>query len=303
VIAAEFEQHRRWLTGLAYRMLGSLASAEDMVQDAYLRLAQSTPAQAGELRSPRAYLASIVTRLCLDELKSSRHQRETYVGPWLPEPLLTGGPGGDVGTGAGAAGGGFPPVEPLDAESLSMAFLVLLESLSPLERAVYLLAEVFDCSHTEVAEILGREPAACRQLLHRAKAHVEARRPRFRASREEHQRLLGAFMQACVTGDLPGLQQLLADDVVSLSDGGGRVVAAIRPLTGPDVVSRLLFGLMRKSAGHDVQFQLVEVNGLPGLRITTEHGLHSLTTVAVSDDGRITGIYIVRNPDKLTRVS
>jgi RNA polymerase sigma-70 factor (ECF subfamily) len=192
----DFEAHRPLLFGIAYRMLGDRAAAEDIVQEAFLKT-RDAPA----LDSPKAWLSTVVTRLCLDQLKSARARRESYVGPWLPEPL--------------------PTDDKIDRETISMAFLVLLETLSPVERAVFLLHEVFDYSHAEVADIVGKEEVAVRQILHRAKSHVVARRPRFSGSREQHQRLLMGFVQACTVGDVDGLKQLLADDVVSLSDGGG----------------------------------------------------------------------------------
>ena len=204
--AATFQSLRPHLFSVAYRMLGSASDAEDVVQDAWLRAA-SAPAA---LESARAWLTTVVTRLCLDRLKSARARREEYVGPWLPEPVPTGA------------------VDSADTmlsrhESVTMAFLVLLESLSPLERAVFLLREVFDYEYADIAQITGRDEAACRQLFSRAKKHISDHRPRFPASPEAHAKMVGRFMEACLAGDMDGLMSLLAEDVTAWSDGGGKV--------------------------------------------------------------------------------
>jgi RNA polymerase sigma-70 factor (ECF subfamily) len=267
------------LFGIAYRMLGSVAEAEDAVQEAWLRF---SGAPLDQLESPRAWLATIVTRLCLDQLKSARARRESYVGPWLPEPIATDGT--------------------VDPESISLAFLVLLESLTPQERAVYLLHEVFDYSHGEIAEMLGNDEAACRQLLHRAKTSVSARRPRFRPTRESHERLLQSFMGAVAAGDPSALQQLLASDVRTWSDSGGKATAARKPIEGADNVSRFWIGLYKKYQEMPEPFsmEVVDVNGWPAL-ITRLHG-KPFTVISFDSDGeRIVAIHVQANPDKLQR--
>ncbi|MDB4972376.1 MAG: polymerase sigma-70 factor, partial [Myxococcaceae bacterium] len=219
-----FEQHRPRLFAIAYRMLGSAAEAEDIVQETYLR-AREVPADV--MLSERAYLSSIVTRLCLDHWKSARVKREQYVGSWLPEPVAT--------------------ETSVDAQTISLAFLVLLESLTPLERAIYLLSQVFDYSHAEVASIVGRDEATCRQSLHRARERVQANKPRFAPSRERHQLLLMQFLVACRLGDLPALERLLAADVTAYSDGGGKVHAARRPIEGAAKVAHFYAGLHKRA--------------------------------------------------------
>jgi RNA polymerase sigma-70 factor (ECF subfamily) len=226
-----FDGYRPLLFSIAYRMLGGVMDAEDVVQEAYLRW---RGASEGEVRSPRAYLSAVVTRLCIDHLRSARVRREEYVGPWLPEPLPT-GPGSDD---AGPAG--------LD-ESLSMAFLVLLESLTPTERAVFLLREVFDYDYAEVSHIVGKSEANCRQIARRARESVAARRPRFEHSPEQQERLMRQFLRACTTGDMPALLELLADDVTLWSDGGGKARAALNPIHGPDRVARFFLGVLQKA--------------------------------------------------------
>jgi RNA polymerase sigma-70 factor (ECF subfamily) len=282
MVTMDFEAHRPVLFGIAYRMLGDRAAAEDVVQDAFLRARDAAP------ESPRAWLSTVVTRLCLDQLKSARAQRESYVGPWLPEPLPT------------------PTIDDkgdplLQRETLSMAFLVLMETLSPVERAVFLLHDVFDYSHAEVAEIVDREEAAVRQILHRAKRHVVARRPRFSGTREQHQRLLGAFVQACTLGDVEGLKGLLADDVVVLSDGGGKVLAALKPVQGADHVARMLIGIMKKGASPTATYEMRVLNGDVAIVGHDRGRVDSVVTIA-TDGERITEIEILRNPDKLGRI-
>ncbi|MBZ0300355.1 MAG: RNA polymerase sigma factor SigJ, partial [Anaerolineae bacterium] len=243
-----FEDYRPLLFSIAYRMLGSAMEAEDMVQETYLRYQTTTPET---IQSHKALLTTIITRLCLDHLKSAQVQRETYIGPWLPEPVLTGRDGALL-TAPGAHLSAF--------ESISMAFLVLLESLSPLERAVFLLREVFDYDYADIARIVNREEVACRQLYSRAKKHVAAHRPRFEPSPEAHQRILTQFMHVVDAGDVAGLVDLLAEDVTWYSDGGGKIAAATRPLHGRDHVLRFLAGLIRlRRAGTTVTIE--EVNG------------------------------------------
>jgi RNA polymerase sigma-70 factor (ECF subfamily) len=279
--AEQFDAARPMLFGIAYRMLGSVMDAEDVVQDAFLRWegASDTAVEA-----PRSYLATIVTRLCLDHLKSARVQREQYVGPWLPEPLVS---------------EPVPDVAETSAlhESLSMAFLVLLESLTPLERAVFLLHDVFAYDYAEVGRIVGRTEAHCRQLGRRARAAIEARRPRFAPAPEQQERLTRQFLQACTTGDLPGLVATLADDITFWSDGGGKVAAARHPVHGADAVGRLMIGLVQKgAAGLDVH--LATVNGQPGMIAYRDGRPAGVLLLDVADE-RIHAIRVVVNPDKL----
>lgn len=293
-----FTAHRPLLLGLAYRMLGSHAEAEDVVQEAFLRwhAAHTTPQAA--VTTPRAYLATVVTHLCLDQLKSARVRREEYIGPWLPEPVLTGL--------AGLAGlDGLVSTAYADSsatlgerQTLSLAFLVLLERLSPLERAAYLLHEVFDYSHAEVGEILGREEATCRQLYHRAQQHLAKGRTRFAPSREEHARLLMTFLEAMGRGDLAGLRALLSTEATSWSDGGGKVNAARKPVHGADAVARLFVGLSRKAQGLPLEYTFAEVNGGPAL-IIRQNGRPFMVLSCESDGQRIHDVYVVLNPDKL----
>ena len=284
-----FEAHRPQLFGIAYRMLGSAADAEDVVQDAYLKW-QSAPRD--DVRSERAFLSTMVTRLCLDQLASARVRREKYVGPWLPEPVRTG-----FGAQPEAPTAKAPP----DLESISLAFLVLLQNLTPLERAVYLLHEVFDYSHSEIAQILQREEASCRQLLHRAKSSVSAGRPRFAADKQAHQKLLGNFMMAVGGGDLEGLKKLLAHDVTAWSDGGGKASAATQAVRGVDHVARFYHGIGQKMP-RDASLAVEEINGWPTFVIRRNGEIESV--IDLETDGQlIYGIRSVRNPDKLARLS
>jgi RNA polymerase sigma-70 factor (ECF subfamily) len=270
----DFEEHRQTLFGIAYRMLGDRAEAEDVVQEAFLRARGATGVD-----SPRAWLSTVVTRLCLDHLKSARARREEYVGPWLPEPL--------------------PTTAQVDRETISMAFLVMLETLSPIERAVFLLHDVFDYTHAEVATIVEQEEAAVRQILHRAKAHVVARRPRFAGTREQHATLMAGFLRACAAGDVQGLERMLAADVVSYSDGGGKASAATRPVRGPRNVALLLVGIARKGAA--AVYEIVTLNGDPAIVARLGGCVDTVLTIA-TDGARITEVDIVRNPDKLARI-
>jgi len=280
-----FEAHRPALIGLAYRMLGSRAEAEDVVQDAYLRW---HAADRGAIAHPRRYLGTVVTRLCLDRMKSARAQREVYVGQWLPEPVV------DERFDADAAGE--------LAHDISVALMLLLERLSPLERASFLLHDVFGLDFAEVARALGREEAACRQLAARARAHIEAGRPRFSASREEGDRLAAAFARAAGAGDIQGLTQLLAADAVLHSDGGGKRVAALKPIRGADKIVRFLAGVVRKNPTLlTTDLRPAAVNGLSGFVLRETDG--SLDTIAIEHrDGRIIAIYLTRNPEKLRHV-
>ncbi len=278
-----FEEHRRHLFGIAYRMLGSAAEAEDMVQEAFLRW-QS--AEQGAVRSPRAFLSTVVTRLCLDRSKEARAARERYVGPWLPEPIRT------------EDGEDEDALEA--AESISVAFLVLLESLTPLERAVYLLHEVFDYSHAEVAAIVGRDPAACRKLLERARKDVLENRPRFAPSKEAHRRLLEGFADSVVRGDAAALERLLAEDVRSFSDGGGKATAARRPLFGREEVLQL-FGNLYRLRPEGSTVEIVDVNGWPAVVARVDGAV--LSVIQIETDGEtIHTIRATLNPEKLGRI-
>lgn len=284
-----FAELRPLLFSIAYRMLGSITDAEDAVQEAFLRWSK-----AEEVESPKAYLTSVVTRLCIDQLRSARARRESYVGPWLPDPVLTAeGP---------LASDAADRMELLD--SLSMAFLVLLESLTPVERAVFLLREVFGYDYTEVAEIVGRTETNCRQIALRARKQIEARRPRFEASPRRRQELTASFLRASEAGDLEGLMSLLSDDIVLWSDGGGKVQAARKPIRGVSNVARVVIGLLRKGEGK-LEVTPAEVNGQPGFVVSTVNeriGAVALD-VADGDEPRVTGIRIVVNPDKLKGIT
>jgi RNA polymerase sigma-70 factor (ECF subfamily) len=287
----EFEQSRRRLFSIAYRMLGSASEAEDVVQDAWLRYASAEPA---DVRSPRAYLTTIVTRLALDRLKSARAARERYVGPWLPEPVLT-------------EGQPEPERSVVLAESLTLAFMVLLDTLSPEERAVFLLREIFEYSYAEIASTLPMTESNCRQLYHRAKARVASGRERVGRSQEEKQKLAERFAAAMRAGDRDELTRVLAEDVGFWGDGGGRAIAARRPVLGRDAVLNLLVGIRRtaRSAGIDleaVSMDLVEVNYEPAMVVRLAGLIDSVYTFSIVE-GAITGIRVVRNPDKLAYIA
>lgn len=278
--AADFERYRPLLFGIAYRMLGSAMEAEDMVQEAFLRYQQADLVEA-----PKAYLSKTVTNLCLDFMKSAATQREMYVGPWLPEPLPT--------------PDAIAESERM-LESISMAFLLVMERLSPLERAVFLLREVFDYEYAEIADILGKEESACRQLLHRAKTQISAHRPRFRASPEAHREILGKFILAMTTGDLEGLTHLLASDAIAYSDGGGKVRAATKPIYGRDAVARFMIGLSRFSTPGMVP-ELRMLNGQPAVIVREGVIVHLALMLDVEQD-QVGTVRIVVNPDKLKRL-
>ena len=283
--AAEFERHRPYLFSIAYRMVDSASEAEDIVQDAYLRYRQ---AHSGEIHSLKSYLATLVTRLCLDYLKSARVQREQYIGPWLPEPLLTSGQ--DV----------MPLETAAQHESISFAFLVLLETLSPPERAVFLLHDIFDFDYQEIARIIGKSPASCRQLCHRARASIAARKRRFEPSREIQLRLISRFLAACQEGDIQSLQEILAQDVVNWGDGGGKALAARRPVVGIDAVIRFWLALGRKPpAGLKVTIE--EVNDSPAVIMWIGEALYTVLTFEIVD-GKIQALRGILNPDKLSYI-
>ncbi|MBZ0288165.1 MAG: RNA polymerase sigma-70 factor [Anaerolineae bacterium] len=284
-----FETYRPLMFSIAYRMLGSAMEAEDIVQEAYLRY-QATPPET--IRSPQAFLSTIVTRLCLNPLQSARSQRETYIGPWLPEPVLTGADAALV----------SPAGQVSAYESISMAFLVLLEQLTPLERAVFLLREVFDYEYAEIAEIVGREEAACRQLFSRAKKHLVDNRPRFKSSPETHRQILERFMQAVGVGDLEGLTSLLAEDVTLWSDGGGKVTAARKPVHGRELVARFFLNLRKFEPAEGIDVDVSEVNGATSVIFRSKAGKPLFVFSLQTGNGLIHAFWAVGNPDKLKHV-
>ena len=278
---ANFEAERSRLLRLGYRMLGSLSEAEDVVQEAWLRWARVEES----VDTPGAYLTRMVTRLCIDQLKSARARRETYVGAWLPEPLL-----------------GSTEAEESFADDVTLSLMLALERLSPLERAAFLLHDVFDVALTDVATTLGREAAAVRQLAARARKHVQAERTRFAVAPEEGERIARAFFAAAREGNATALEALLASDVQIHSDGGGKVIAFRNVIRGIDRALRLFAGLRRKAVVPPRLLRVATINGLPGF-ISLERGGLLQTTALDIRDGRIAAIYIVRNPDKLGHVA
>jgi RNA polymerase sigma-70 factor (ECF subfamily) len=289
--ADSFEPHRPKLFAIAYRMLGSASEAEDVVQDAWLRYAA---AASSTVRSPEAYLTTIVTRLCLDRLKSARVTRETYVGPWLPEPVLTDQEPG-------------PEQSAALSESVTLAFMLLLETLSPEERATFLLREVFEYEYQEIADVLDTTPANCRQLFHRAKERLRERRPRVSEASEEKRQLVERFVAALRHGDAGELTTVLADDVGLWSDGGGKVLAARRPLFGRHGVANLMLGIRRTAAVHGVPLEtvaleIVEANGEPAMALRIDGRIDSVYVFTIEDE-TIAAIRIVRNPDKLRYIA
>jgi RNA polymerase sigma-70 factor, ECF subfamily len=280
-----FEEHRPALARLAYRMLASLADVDDVLQEAYLRW---TRENRDDVKSPQRYLYSVVTRLCIDQRQSIETRKKTYIGPWLPEPVVE---TGEIG-----------PGERLEtAESVSLAFLLVLETLSPVERAAYLLRRVFDYGYDEIGGILGKSEPNCRQLVSRADERIRERRPRFDPDPAQAERLTEAFLRVCGTGDLEGLVQILASDAVFYSDGGGKVAAALAPIRGADRIARLFIGLMKKAPA-DLEIRRVRVNGRPGFMTLMGGQLRHVMMVDVVD-GRIVTCFSISNPDKLARVA
>jgi RNA polymerase sigma-70 factor, ECF subfamily len=280
---AVFREHQPLLFSIAYRMLGSTSDADDVVQDAYLRWEH---ADTDDVRSPRDYLSTTVTRLALDRLSSARARREVYVGPWLPEPL--------VGVDAND-----PLAASVLAESLSTAFLLLLERLTPSQRAAFLLREVFGFDYPEIARILDASEANARQLVVRAKQHIAAGRPRFAPDRKRADELTRRFLTACASGDVDAVLPLLSEEVVAWADGGGKFSAARRPVTGADRVARFVTSVVRKwAAAGDVRID--PVNGELGLILRVRGRYGAVLTVALESEAqRVTGVFIVVNPDKL----
>lgn len=280
-----FDSHRRRLQGIAYRMLGSVAEAEEVVQDAWLRWHEADKAALG---SAEAWLVTVVTRLSIDRLRAAKVQREHYIGAWMPEPTLTGGPD--------------TPEQLLErADNISVAFLAVLERLAPEARAAFLLREVFDADYDEVARTLGKSEAACRQLVHRAKSQVQEARPRFQVPRETHQRLLRAFADAAARGSLQDLKALMAEDVELIGDGGGKVQSFSKVLRGSQRLAQLYFALWRRM-GAAVRMELVEINGEPGLLRFLDGQLESAQTFEIEGE-RIVRVRVQRNPDKLARIA
>jgi RNA polymerase sigma-70 factor (ECF subfamily) len=275
--AAVFEEHRPFLRSLGYRMLGTLADAEDIVQETWLRWAAVPLA---DIDAPRSFLAKIATRLCLDHLKSARVQRETYVGEWLPEPVADGPEG-------------------VPGEDVSYALMIAMERLSPLERAAFLLHDVFGESFEEIGDFLSRPAATCRQLASRARQHLRSGAPRHPVEAGEGRRLATAFLQAARSGDLEGLKQLLLPDAVLINDGGGIVKAALRPILGSDRIARMFESLTRRKTPPD-EIREVRFNGLEGLMYLTG-GKATDVILFEPRDGKISRMYDVRNPEKLAR--
>lgn len=274
-----YEQYRHLLFSIAYRMLGSAMEAEDMVQEAFLRYKNT---QDKDIQSPKAYLTTIVTRLCLDQLKSAKTQREQYIGTWLPEPIFT----------EQAAN-----PEPEETETLSMAFMVLLENLSPVERAVFLLREVFDYDYAAIAKIVNKSEVNCRRYYHLAKQYLVERRPRFEPSSAEQNKLVHQFMQAIVEGDMEALTHTLAQDIIMYADSGGKAPAARIPQRGHQAVTRLLFGVFRQ-ATPDMRYELHDINGSISLVVWQADVLILVMNFEIVDN-QITCIRNILNPDKL----
>lgn len=278
---SRFEDHRRLLFGIAYRMLGSVADAQDMVQESYLRWQQ-----AGDeaIRSPRAWLTTVITRLCINHFQLARVKRETYVGQWLPEPLVD-----------------EHAADPADAsnlaDSLSLAFLVLLETLNPTERAVFILREGFGCEFPDIARIVEKSEPNCRQILARARKHIDERRPRFEATRTDAEKLVPSFLLALKTGDLDGMLSRLAENVVLVADGGDKPGALLRPLQGAEPVARAMLHAARKH-GLAGEIRPANINGLPGIvRFENGRALAVLAFGIVA--GRIQSVFVISNPEKL----
>jgi RNA polymerase sigma-70 factor, ECF subfamily len=288
--AEVFEAHRDLMFAVAYRMLGTIADAEDAVQDAWLRW---SAAPRADVADPRAYLARVITNTALNRLRSVRSRREAYIGPWLPEPLLTE-------TGPDAA-------ERAElTESVSMAMLVVLESLTPDERAVFVLREVFGFDHAEIAAALGRSAPAVRQLAHRAREHVQARRPRFDVDWNQQREVTERFLAAAAGGDIEGLMTVLAPDVTVLTDGGGKARAALRPITGAAKAARFLAAIANRPymgmSIAEMTPEPAEINGSPGTLIMAGDRVIAALTLTVSG-GRITAVQLLANPDKLAALT
>ena len=278
-----FEEHRRLLFGIAYRMLGCVADAEDMVQETFLRWQKQ---DAAKIDSAKAWLISTITRLSIDQLRSARRQREEYVGVWLPEPIV------------GADDGATSPVKVAAlTDSLGLAFMHLLEDLAPLERAVFMLREAFDYDYSEIARIVEKSEANCRQLFSRAKAHLAQRELKEEPAGEKAERVVRQFLEACATGDMQSFLAVLTEDAVLYSDGGGKVRAALKPIHSAEFIGRFYMGI-RKKALAGAQVEIVRVNGKIGAIVRRADGREMVTAFAFDGD-RIKSVYLVSNPDKL----
>ncbi|MEI8412543.1 MULTISPECIES: RNA polymerase sigma-70 factor [unclassified Kribbella] len=280
-LAREFDTHRAVLVGAAYRVVGSVSDAEDVVQEAWLRWAA---VDHEEVRDTRAYLIRITTRLALNRLRQQKARREEYVGPWLPEPI---------------ASDDDPAAAVEMADSVSMAMLVVLETLSPLERATFVLREVFDLPYDEIAETLGRSESAVRQLAHRARGHVHARQPRHQVDKERHNELTMRFMAAAGSGDFDQVVALLAPDAVLISDGGGKKQAALRPIHGSEKIARWLSAVTAKNPNFEIR--MATLNGETAFIMYFDDEPDTVAFLETTD-GLVTSLYMIRNPDKLTTV-
>jgi RNA polymerase sigma-70 factor (ECF subfamily) len=280
-----FEEHRGLLFGIAYRMLGSVTEAQDMVQESYLRWRR---AAEEPIRSPRAWLTTVITRLCINHLQLERVKRETYVGPWLPEPLVD-EPGGD------------PAAAAQLADSLSLAFLVLLETLSPTERAVFILREGFDYEFADIAAVVEKSEANCRQILARARKRIEQRRPRYEALRADADQLVAAFVAAVQSGDVEALMATMADDVVLVSDEGDKPGALRRPIHGAAPVARVMINVRRKLGSEGAEVRPATINGLPGFVRFRDGRAQGVLAFGITG-GRIQALFSIANPDKLRHV-
>ncbi|MER6142107.1 RNA polymerase sigma-70 factor [Streptomyces sparsogenes] len=287
-----FHEYRTLLFSVAYRVLGTAADAEDAVQDAWIKWSAADRAQVAD---PKAYLTRIVSNLALERLRSTRHKRETYVGPWLPEPILTTADTADTAETV------------VGAESVSMAMLVVLETLSPLERAVFVLKEVFAFSHAEIAEAVERSEAAVRQAAHRAREHVRARRPRFTADRSRQREVTERFFAAATGGDVNALMELLSPDVTLWTDGGGKVRQALKPVVGAATVAAWFAAIgtvtYQGIEPADMKAELAWINGGPGVVFSGAGRVIATVTFDFDGEGRITAIHNVANPDKLRAVA
>jgi RNA polymerase sigma-70 factor (ECF subfamily) len=280
-----FEDQRNYLFSIAYRLLGSISDAEDVLQEAFLRWDRARP-EADEIRSVRAFLATVVVRLCMDQLRSARARREVYVGPWLPEPLIT-------------TGRADLTENVVLRESLSFAFLLMLEKLSPLERAVFVLREVFDYDYSEIANIVSKSEPNCRQAFHRARQRLASDTVRFDVKYEQQEQLTQEFLRAATAGDVQGLLNLLSEDVVGVGDGGGKAAAGLRPIFSADRLVRGFLGNLQKMPPDNAWIE--EVNGQPAIVATRDGRPYGVVLLDIRD-GRVQTLYSVVNPDKLRSI-
>ncbi|HJW42522.1 MAG TPA: RNA polymerase sigma factor SigJ [Rhizomicrobium sp.] len=287
-----FQIQRNHLIGIAYRMLGEMSAAEDIAQEAWLRWAN---AECEDIRDPRAWLSAVTVRLALDALRKARARRETYVGPWLPEPLLP--------DDTRALAADAPAARAELASDLSLAMLIVLERLSPEERAALILHDAFDCDYATIAQTLEKSETACRKLVSRARERVKAERPRHTVATERHRQLVATFLSASASSDLEKLAGLLRHEVVLYSDGGGKAAAALNPIHGADRVTRFTLGVLRKFGPPEgLRAEATEINGAPGYLLHAAGALYAALTMEFDGDW-ISAIYVVRNPDKLRRIS